>query len=194
MWTIQTCEPSETGPLTFRLSAGAVKTVGRATRADFVLDAALVSRFHCRLSVTPTDTLEVEDLQSTNGTWVNDERVGTAAARGGRSVAGGAGRAEGGAGAEVYSQERVRPTLPADGRRLAVSRVHPRLVGKREQDGPDRLESASRNRRPAGPCGRSRTRTACLRRRDRALQSPPIRPGGRRRPDNVRACDACRTS
>jgi pSer/pThr/pTyr-binding forkhead associated (FHA) protein len=76
MWTIQTCEPSETGPLTFRLSAGAVKTVGRATRADIVLDAALVSRFHCRLSVTPTNTLEVEDLQSTNGTWVNDERVG----------------------------------------------------------------------------------------------------------------------
>jgi pSer/pThr/pTyr-binding forkhead associated (FHA) protein len=75
MWTLQTCEPSETGPLTFRLSAGAVKTVGRATRADFVLDAALVSRFHCRLSVTPTDTLEVEDLQSTNGTWVNDQRV-----------------------------------------------------------------------------------------------------------------------
>jgi pSer/pThr/pTyr-binding forkhead associated (FHA) protein len=76
MWTIQTCEQSETGPLTFRLSAGAVKTVGRANRADIVLDAALVSRFHCRLSVTPTDTLEVEDLQSTNGTWVNDERVG----------------------------------------------------------------------------------------------------------------------
>ena len=75
MWTLQTCEPSETGPLRFRLSAGAVKTVGRATRADFVLDAALVSRFHCRLSVTPTDALEVEDLQSTNGTWVNDQRV-----------------------------------------------------------------------------------------------------------------------
>src|SRR5215212_1097737 len=75
MWTLQTSEPSEIGPLTFRLSAGAVKTVGRATRADFVLDAALVSRFHCRLSVTPTDALEVEDLQSTNGTWVNDQRV-----------------------------------------------------------------------------------------------------------------------
>jgi pSer/pThr/pTyr-binding forkhead associated (FHA) protein len=49
--------------------------VGRATRADFVLDAALVSRFHCRLSVSAADTLEVEDLQSTNGTWVNDQRV-----------------------------------------------------------------------------------------------------------------------
>jgi pSer/pThr/pTyr-binding forkhead associated (FHA) protein len=75
MWTLQTCEPSETGKLTFRLSAGAIKTIGRATRADFVLDAALVSRFHCRLSVTPQDVLEVEDLKSTNGTWVNDRRV-----------------------------------------------------------------------------------------------------------------------
>jgi pSer/pThr/pTyr-binding forkhead associated (FHA) protein len=75
MWTLRTCD-AETGPLTFRLSAGAIKTIGRATRADFVLDAALVSRFHCRLSVTPADILEVEDLQSTNGTWVNDRRVG----------------------------------------------------------------------------------------------------------------------
>jgi pSer/pThr/pTyr-binding forkhead associated (FHA) protein len=75
MWTLRTCVPNGTGPTTFRLSEGAVKTLGRATRADFVLDAALVSRFHCRLSVTATDTLEVEDLQSTNGTWVNDRRV-----------------------------------------------------------------------------------------------------------------------
>ena len=30
MWTLRTYQPSETGPLTFRLSAGAVKTVGRA--------------------------------------------------------------------------------------------------------------------------------------------------------------------
>jgi pSer/pThr/pTyr-binding forkhead associated (FHA) protein len=75
MWTLQTREPSVTGKQTFRLSAGAVKTIGRATRADFVLDAALVSRFHCRLSVTPHDVLEVEDLKSTNGTWVNDQRV-----------------------------------------------------------------------------------------------------------------------
>lgn len=75
MWTLRTSVQNGTGPTTFRLSAGAVKTLGRATRADFVLDAALVSRFHCRLSVTATDTLEVEDLHSTNGTWVNDQRV-----------------------------------------------------------------------------------------------------------------------
>jgi pSer/pThr/pTyr-binding forkhead associated (FHA) protein len=49
--------------------------MGRATRADFVVDAPLVSRIHCRLSVTREGQLEVEDLRSTNGTFVNDRRV-----------------------------------------------------------------------------------------------------------------------
>ena len=68
MWILQ---GSET---TFRLRAGAVKTVGRAPRADFIVDAALVSRVHCRLTATD-DRLEVVDLKSTNGTFVNDKRV-----------------------------------------------------------------------------------------------------------------------
>jgi pSer/pThr/pTyr-binding forkhead associated (FHA) protein len=59
---------------TFRLRSGAIKTVGRAPRADFIVDAALVSRLHCRLTATD-DKLEVVDLASTNGTFVNDERV-----------------------------------------------------------------------------------------------------------------------
>jgi pSer/pThr/pTyr-binding forkhead associated (FHA) protein len=58
----------------FRVTSGAVKTVGRAPRADFILDAALVSRLHCRLEAAD-DTLEVIDLSSTNGTYVNDQRV-----------------------------------------------------------------------------------------------------------------------
>ena len=61
-------------PLTFRLRAGAVKTLGRAPRADFIVNRALVSRLHCRLTAGD-DTLEVEDLKSTNGTFVNDKRV-----------------------------------------------------------------------------------------------------------------------
>ena len=68
MWILQ---GSET---TFRLCSGAVKTVGRAARADFVVDAALVSRVHCRLTATD-DRLEVVDLKSTNGTFVNGKRV-----------------------------------------------------------------------------------------------------------------------
>ncbi|PYQ74089.1 MAG: hypothetical protein DMG04_11630 [Acidobacteria bacterium] len=68
MWTLQSSET------TFRLPAGAVKTVGRAPRADFILDVALVSRLHCRITAGD-DTLEVVDLSSTNGTYVNDKRI-----------------------------------------------------------------------------------------------------------------------
>jgi pSer/pThr/pTyr-binding forkhead associated (FHA) protein len=76
MWILQRSEPSDEAK-TFRLRTGAVKTMGRAPRADFVLDAALVSRLHCRLTATD-EGLEVVDLSSTNGTFVNDKRVKTA--------------------------------------------------------------------------------------------------------------------
>ena len=62
---------------TFRLRPGAIKTVGRAPRADFILDAALVSRIHCRITASD-EKLEVVDLSSTNGVFVNDKRVGRA--------------------------------------------------------------------------------------------------------------------
>jgi pSer/pThr/pTyr-binding forkhead associated (FHA) protein len=64
----------ESSGATFRLKSGAIKTVGRAPRADFILDVALVSRLHCRLTAGD-DQLEVVDLKSTNGTYVNDKRV-----------------------------------------------------------------------------------------------------------------------
>jgi pSer/pThr/pTyr-binding forkhead associated (FHA) protein len=75
MWILRTKgEGGDEGP-TFRLMRGAVKTLGRATRADFNLDAALVSRVHCRFTAHPSGEVEVEDLRSTNGTFVNDRRV-----------------------------------------------------------------------------------------------------------------------
>ena len=74
MWILQTTERSEAGPFTFRLMPGAIKTVGRSTTADFVLDAGMVSRFHCRLTAS-SGQVEIEDLQSTNGTFVNDRRI-----------------------------------------------------------------------------------------------------------------------
>ena len=58
----------------FRVSPGSTRTIGRATIADLVLDAALVSRVHCRLEAND-ETLEVIDLESTNGVYVNGERV-----------------------------------------------------------------------------------------------------------------------
>ena len=66
--------PESPAALLFRLLPGSIKTVGRAPRADFVVDAPLVSRLHCRLTLQP-DGLLVEDLESTNGTFVNGERV-----------------------------------------------------------------------------------------------------------------------
>ena len=73
MWILQGGS-EQGGRLTFRVSPGSIKTVGRARRADFVLDAALVSRLHCRLEAGD-EALEVVDLESTNGTFVNDKRV-----------------------------------------------------------------------------------------------------------------------
>jgi pSer/pThr/pTyr-binding forkhead associated (FHA) protein len=73
MWILRTPE-SDPDPLTFRMAAGAIKTIGRAQGVDFVLDAALVSRVHCRLEAGDAD-IQVVDLSSTNGTFVNDKRI-----------------------------------------------------------------------------------------------------------------------
>ena len=73
MWMIEST-PEVSDPLVFRLLPGAIKTVGRAPRADFVVDAPLVSRLHCRLTLQDDGVL-VEDLKSTNGTFVNGQRV-----------------------------------------------------------------------------------------------------------------------
>ncbi len=76
MWILQSAAEPEGETFTFRMAPGAIKTVGRAPRADFVVDAALVSRLHCRLTAGES-TVEVVDLDSTNGTYVNDERIKT---------------------------------------------------------------------------------------------------------------------
>jgi pSer/pThr/pTyr-binding forkhead associated (FHA) protein len=61
----------------FRILPGNVRTLGRAAGAEFQVDAALVSRIHCRLTAGATN-LEVVDLDSTNGTFVNGARVSRA--------------------------------------------------------------------------------------------------------------------
>jgi pSer/pThr/pTyr-binding forkhead associated (FHA) protein len=63
---------------TFRILPGNERTIGRATGADFIVDAALVSRVHCRVTALAGGELEIQDLESTNGTYVNGERVETA--------------------------------------------------------------------------------------------------------------------
>jgi pSer/pThr/pTyr-binding forkhead associated (FHA) protein len=81
MWILEGTG-STTERVTFRMPAGAIKTIGRSTGAEFVVDAALVSRLHCQLTAT-ADVLRVKDLDSTNGTFVNGKRVQTAELRDG---------------------------------------------------------------------------------------------------------------
>ena len=73
MWILKNAEEA-TEPITFRILPGNIKTIGRSSGAQFIVDAALVSRLHCRLSAGATE-LQVDDLDSTNGTFVNGQRV-----------------------------------------------------------------------------------------------------------------------
>ncbi len=66
----------EKGPrtgMTFVLREGNT-TVGRHPESDIFLNDVTVSRHHCRF-VSQGDELVIEDSGSTNGTYVNDERV-----------------------------------------------------------------------------------------------------------------------
>ena len=77
MWILMTVT-EDLPEKTFRILPGNIRTIGRATGADFIVDAALISRVHCRLTALADGELEVRDLESTNGTFVNGERIETA--------------------------------------------------------------------------------------------------------------------
>ena len=74
MWMIQSIDPEDAN-LTFRILPGSVKTMGRAKRSDFIVEHFLLSRAHCRFTLSPSNELLVEDLESTNGTFVNGKKV-----------------------------------------------------------------------------------------------------------------------
>ena len=74
MWILQSIDPAD-ADLVFRLLPGTLKTMGRAPGVDFVVDAALVSRVHCRLTLSAGNELALEDLGSTNGTFLNGQKV-----------------------------------------------------------------------------------------------------------------------
>ena len=82
MWILESDDPA----LVFRMLPRSLKTIGRAPRADFIVDAPLVSRLHCRLSMDGNDCLDVEDLGSTNGTFVNGRKVRRAPLRAGDTL------------------------------------------------------------------------------------------------------------
>lgn len=77
----------EKGPrkgMSFLLREGNT-TVGRHPESDIFLNDVTVSRHHCRF-VASGDDLVVEDSGSTNGTYVNDERVDKASLDAGDEV------------------------------------------------------------------------------------------------------------
>ena len=90
MWVLKTEDAAES-QFTFRLLPGNIKTLGRAPWADFVVEAGMVSRLHCRLSAGAAE-MEVQDLDSTNGTFVNGARVSRASLKHGDRL--GIGRVE----------------------------------------------------------------------------------------------------
>jgi ABC transport system ATP-binding/permease protein len=75
MWILASDDAS-VEPVIFRLPPGSIKTIGRSAGAQFIVEAALVSRLHCQLTASGT-SLQVQDLGSTNGTFVNGKRVKT---------------------------------------------------------------------------------------------------------------------
>jgi pSer/pThr/pTyr-binding forkhead associated (FHA) protein len=77
MWILRTVT-EDIPEKVFRIVPGGIRTLGRAVGADFIVDAALVSRVHCRFTALADGGLELRDLDSTNGTFVNGQRVETA--------------------------------------------------------------------------------------------------------------------
>lgn len=59
--------------------------IGRSSEADFCIEHESISRQHCRIEATP-EGYRVRDLQSTNGTYVNDRRVDVAYLRDGDQI------------------------------------------------------------------------------------------------------------
>jgi hypothetical protein len=86
MWLINTAVEAES-PFTFRILPGAIKTIGRAPRADFIVEAALVSRLHCQLTAGAAD-LEVVDLANASSERFSRAATSSALARSSSSFRG----------------------------------------------------------------------------------------------------------
>ena len=59
----------------FPLKGGAQVVIGRSHELDVVLLEDMVSRKHARITVAPSGSIEIEDLGSTNGTFMNRNRL-----------------------------------------------------------------------------------------------------------------------
>jgi pSer/pThr/pTyr-binding forkhead associated (FHA) protein len=70
-WVLESSDPK----LVLRIAPGSIKTIGRSAGADFIVEAPLISRLHCKLIADKSNQLVVEDLGTTNGTLVNGTTV-----------------------------------------------------------------------------------------------------------------------
>ena len=70
--------PDDGGVVRIRVTATPL-TLGRAVDCDVVIDAAHVSARHCRVWAEEGSVL-IQDLGSSNGTWLGDDRLGDAPA------------------------------------------------------------------------------------------------------------------
>ena len=82
-WILESEASDDREAMTLRLPPGSVKTLGRTARDDFIIQAPLVSRLHCRLTADQAGELVVEDLGSQNGTRVNGRKVDRATLKAG---------------------------------------------------------------------------------------------------------------
>jgi pSer/pThr/pTyr-binding forkhead associated (FHA) protein len=82
-WILQS---NDEMPRRLRLTPGTARTIGRGAQADFIFEAPLVSRLHCRITADATGQLVMEDLGSTNGTTVNGTPTARAVLRAGDAL------------------------------------------------------------------------------------------------------------
>jgi pSer/pThr/pTyr-binding forkhead associated (FHA) protein len=76
---------SQDGEVTFRVRSGQTAVLGRGSRVQITVIDSSISRLHAKLTAGEQG-LAIEDLQSTNGVFLNDAQVGKATARDGDVV------------------------------------------------------------------------------------------------------------
>jgi len=66
--------PSSVGDV-FNLENGGTYVIGRSDGAEIQLKSSGISKNHCRITVLPGNRLDVEDLKSSNGTFINGLQI-----------------------------------------------------------------------------------------------------------------------